>query len=252
MQSKGAIKFFAIAFALVCLYQLSFTYVTSRVESKARNYAHNENARLLAERLSDSDEVLEAYLYDSIAKAREKYFLDSMATQVVYNIGIRKYTFQETKEREINLGLDLRGGMNVTLEISVVDIIRSLSGNSRNPVFVEAINKAVEKERTSQTEFVTLFAESFEEVDPNASLAAIFINAPEFKDRIRFNSTNAEVVSLIRSEVNDAVDRSFNILRTRIDRFGVAQPNIQKLQTSGRILVELPGIKEPDRVRKLM
>lgn len=252
MQSKGAIKFFAIAFALVCLYQLSFTYVTSRVESKARNYAHNENARLLAERLSDSDEVLEAYLYDSIAKAREKYFLDSMATQVVYNIGIRKYTFQETKEREINLGLDLRGGMNVTLEISVVDIIRSLSGNSRNPVFVEAINKAVEKERTSQTEFVTLFAESFEEVDPNASLAAIFINAPEFKDRIRFNSTNAEVVSLIRSEVNDAVDRSFNILRTRIDRFGVAQPNIQKLQTSGRILVELPGIKEPDRVRKLL
>ena len=252
MQSKGAIKFFAIAFALVCLYQLSFTFITSRIENKARSYAHNEDARLLASRMSEGDELLETYLYDSIAKAREKYYLDSMATQVVFNIGIRQYTFQETKEREINLGLDLKGGMNVTLEISVVDIIRSLSGNSRNPVFVQAIDMAVEKERTSATDFLTLFAESFEEVDPNASLAAIFINAPEFKDRIRFNSTNDEVVSLIRAEKEDAIDRSFNILRTRIDRFGVAQPNIQLLPASGRILVELPGIKEPDRVRKLL
>jgi SecD/SecF fusion protein len=252
MQSKGAIKFFAIAFALVCLYQLSFTFITSRVENKARSYAHNEEARMLASRMSEGDELLETFLYDSIAKAREKYYLDSMATQVVYNIGIRQYTFQETKEREINLGLDLKGGMNVTLEISVVDIIRSLSGNSRNPVFVQAIDMAIEKERTSPTDFLTLFADSFEEVDPNASLAAIFINAPEFKDRIRFNSSNSEVVSLIRREVNDAIDRSFNILRTRIDRFGVAQPNIQLLPASGRILVELPGIKEPDRVRKLL
>ena len=252
MQSKGAIKFFAIAFALVCLYQLSFTFITSRIENKARSYAHNEDARLLASRMSEGDELLETYLYDSIAKAREKYYLDSMATQVVFNIGIRQYTFQETKEREINLGLDLKGGMNVTLEISVVDIIRSLSGNSRNPVFVQAIDMAIEKERTSATDFLTLFAESFEEVDPNASLAAIFINAPEFKDRIRFNSTNDEVVSLIRAEKEDAIDRSFNILRTRIDRFGVAQPNIQLLPASGRILVELPGIKEPDRVRKLL
>lgn len=252
MQSKGAIKFFAIAFALVCLYQLSFTFITARIENKARSYAHQEEAKQLASRLADGDELLETYLYDSIAKAREKYYLDSMSSQVVYNILVRQYTFQETKEREINLGLDLRGGMNVTLEISVVDIIRSLSGNSRNPVFVQAIEMAVEKERTSPTDFVTLFAESFEEVDPNASMAAIFINAPEFKDRIRFNSTNAEVVTLIRSEVNGAIDRSFNILRTRIDRFGVAQPNIQKLQASGRILVELPGIKEPERVRKLL
>jgi SecD/SecF fusion protein len=252
MQSKGAIKFFAIAFALVCLYQLSFTFISSRVERKADAYAHQEETRLLAQRLADGDELLEAYLYDSIAKARERYFLDSMSTQVIYNIGIRKYTFQETKERELNLGLDLRGGMNVTLEVSVVDIIRALSGNSRNPVFLQAIDMAVEKERTSQTDLLSLFVESFEEIDPNASLAAIFINAPEFKDRIRFNSSNAEVVTLIRHEVNDAIDRSFNILRTRIDRFGVAQPNIQRLQASGRILIELPGIKEPERVRKLL
>jgi len=252
MQSKGAIKFFAIAFALVCAYQLSFTFISARVERKAQAYAHREDSRLLAQRLAQGDALRETYLYDSIVKARHRYFLDSMSNQVVYNIGVRKYTYQETKEREINLGLDLRGGMNVTLEVSVVDIIRSLSGNSRNPVFTQAIERAIEKEKRSQAEFVTLFAESFEEIDPNASLAAIFINAPEFKDRIRFNSTNAEVVSLIRKEVNDAVDRSFNILRTRIDRFGVAQPNIQKLQASGRILIELPGIKEPERVRKLL
>jgi SecD/SecF fusion protein len=252
MQSKGAIKFFAIAFALVCLYQLSFTFISTSVERKARSYAHREDTRLLAERLAGNDEVLEAYYYDSIAKARERYYLDSMSNQVVYNIGIRKYNFQETKERELNLGLDLKGGMNVTLEISVVDIIRSLSGNSNNPVFVRAIEMAVEKEKTSQTELINLFAESFEEVDPNASLAAIFINAPEFKDRIRFNSTNAEVISLIGDEIDDAIDRSFNILRTRIDRFGVAQPNIQLMPASGRILVELPGIKEPERVRKLL
>ena len=252
MQSKGAIKFFAIAFALVCLYQLSFTFISGRVERKAKEYAHNEQAQLLAARLAGDDELLQTFLFDSIVKARQRYFLDSMANQVVYNIGIRKYTYLETKEREINLGLDLRGGMNVTLEISVVDIIRSLSGHSRNPAFLQAIDLAIEKEKRSATDFVTLFAESFQEVDPNASLAAIFINAPEFKDRIRFNSSNSEVVSLIRREVDDAIDRSFNILRTRIDRFGVAQPNIQKLQASGRILVELPGIKEPDRVRKLL
>ncbi len=252
MQSKGAIKFFAIAFALVCLYQLSFTFVTKRVESKARNYANNEEAHEQAQRLSAGDALLETFLFDSISKSRERYFLDSMSNQTVYNILVRKYTYRETKERELNLGLDLKGGMNVTLEISSADIIKALSGNSRNPVFVQALEKAAEKERTSQTDFLTLFAESFNEIDPNASLAAIFINAPEFKDRIRYNSTNSEVVSLIRSEVDGAIDRSFNILRTRIDRFGVAQPNIQKLPASGRILVELPGIKEPERVRKLL
>jgi SecD/SecF fusion protein len=252
MQSKGAIKVFAIALALVCLFQLSFTFVTNRVERKARAYAHHENARLQAQRMAGDDQILETYLYDSIAKSRERFFLDSMAGQTVMNILIRKFTFQEVKEREINLGLDLRGGMNVTLELSSVDIVRSLSGNSTNPTFQQAIEMALEKERISQTDFVSLFVEAFEQIDPSASLAAIFINTPEFKDRIRFTSTNSEVANLIRGEVNDAIDRSFNILRTRIDRFGVAQPNIQLLQGSGRILIELPGIKEPERVRRLL
>lgn len=251
MQNKGAIKFFAIALAIVCLFQLSFTFFSKRVESKARNYAKNEVATQLAKELSKGNSDYELVLYDSIVKARENYYLDSMANQPVYNILIREYTYQEVKERELNLGLDLKGGMNVTLEVSVVEIVKALADNSDNPVFTQAIQRAVEKQKNSQEDFVTLFGESFKEIDPNAKLAAIF-NTVDLKDRVTFNSTNDEVLRVIRQETNSAIDRTFNILRTRIDRFGVAQPNIQKLQTAGRILVELPGIKEPERVRKLL
>lgn len=251
MQNKGAIKFFAIALAIVCLFQLSFTFFSKRVESKARDYARNEVAIQQAKELAKGDAVREQVLLDSIAKVRENYYLDSMSNQPVYNILVRKYTYQEVKERELNLGLDLKGGMNVTMEVSVVDIVKALADNSDNPVFTQAITKAIEKQRNSQKDFVTLFGESFQEIDPNAKLAAIF-NTVELKDRITFNSTNDEVLKVIKEETNGAIDRTFNILRTRIDRFGVAQPNIQKLSTAGRILVELPGIKEPERVRKLL
>ncbi len=251
MQNKGAIKFFAIALALVCLFQLSFTFFSKRVESKARKYARNEEAVQQAKELAKGNAVLETTILDSIAKAREAYYLDSIANQPVYNILVRKYTYQEVKERELNLGLDLKGGMNVTMEVSVVDIVRALADNSDNPVFVQAIQKAIEKQRNSQEDFVTLFGQSFKEIDPNAKLAAIF-NTVDLKDRVNFNSTNDEVLKVIKEETNGAIDRTFNILRTRIDRFGVAQPNIQKMSTAGRILVELPGIKEPARVRKLL
>lgn len=250
MQNKGFIKFIAILFALVCLFHLSFTYVTSRVQKKADEYAHNAETERLAGLLADGHELRQQFLYDSIAKARKNYFLDSMANEVVYNIGIRKYTFKEARERELNLGLDLKGGMNVTLEVSIIDIIRGLAHNNQNPVFQQALQLAQEKQKNSQEDFVTLFGESINEIDPNFSLASIFMT--EFKDRVNFNSTNAEVLAVIRTETEAAIDRTFNILRTRIDRFGVAQPNIQKLQTTGRILVELPGIKEPERVRKLL
>lgn len=251
MQNKGAIKFFAIALAIVCLFQLSFTFFSKRVESKARKYANSEVAVQEAKELAKGNAVLEPAIYDSIAKAREAYYLDSIANQPVYNILVRKYTYREVKERELNLGLDLKGGMNVTMEVSVVDIVRALADNSDNPVFVQAIQKAVEKQRNSQEDFVTLFGQSFKEIDPNAKLAAIF-NTVDLKDRVTFNSTNDQVLKVIREETDGAIDRTFNILRTRIDRFGVAQPNIQKMQTAGRILVELPGIKEPERVRKLL
>jgi SecD/SecF fusion protein len=253
MQNRGAIKFFAILFALVCLFQLSFTFVTARIESKARDYANSEVTEKMAEELAKGDELLKGFYVDSIARARENYYLDSISNPdiTVYNILIKQYTYKECKEREINLGLDLKGGMNVTLEVSIGDIVRGLSGNSQNPTFQEALRRTYEKQKDSQQDFVTLFGESIEEVDPNFSLASIFLY--EFRDKgITANSTNDEVLRAIRRETSGAFDRTFNILRTRIDRFGVAQPNVQKIATSNRILVELPGIKDPERVRKLL
>ena len=251
MQNKGAIKFFAILFALVCLFQLTFTFVTSRVESKADDYANSIVTKQLATELSKGNDLLKDYLTDSITRARENYYLDSMSNQVVYNILIRKYTYKECKERELNLGLDLKGGMNVTMEVSVGDIVRGLAGNSQNPTFQQAMQRAYEKQKDSQKDFVTLFGESVEEIDPNFSLASIFLF--EFKDKgITAASTNDEVLEVVRKETSGAFDRTFNILRTRIDKFGVTQPNVQKIATSNRILVELPGVKDPGRVRKLL
>ena len=250
MQNKGFIKFIAILFALVSLYHLSFTYVSQRVVSKANRYAYNAQTERLSTLMAGGNAAKEQFLYDSIANVRETYYLDSMSNEVVYNLGVRKYTFKEVRERELNLGLDLKGGMNVTLEVSVVDIIKGLANNSKNPVFQQALELAHEKQKSSQEGFVTLFGQSIKEIDPNFQLSSIFM--AEFKDKLSYNSTNDEVLSVVRKEADAAIDRTFNILRTRIDRFGVAQPNIQKLQTAGRILVELPGIKEPQRVRKLL
>ncbi len=251
MQNRGTIKFFAILFALVCLFQLSFTYVTSRYEAKARDYANSEVTQKLAAKMAKGNKEMEAYYLDSISTARQNYFLDSISNEIVYNLLIRKYTFKECKEREINLGLDLKGGMNVTLEVSIGDIVKGLSGNSQNPTFLAAMKKAYEKQKNSQKDFVTLFGESINEIDPNFKLASIFLY--EFKDKgITANSSNTEVLNAIRKETAGAFDRTYNILRTRIDRFGVTQPNVQKIASSNRILVELPGIKDPERVRKLL
>jgi len=226
MQSKGAIKLFAIVLALVCLYQLSFTLVTKGVESDAREFANND-------------------------PVKEKEYLDSIGPKGVYNIGFKDYTYRECKERELNLGLDLKGGMNVTLEVSVVDLVISMAGqNKEDATFKKAIDRALELQRSSNKDFVVLFGQAFNEVDPNASLAAVFANI-ENQDKIKFNSTNDQVLKVLKEESDAAISRSFNILRTRIDKFGVSQPNIQQLG-SGRILVELPGVKEPDRVRKLL
>lgn len=225
MQSKGAIKFFAIVMAIVCVYQLSFTLVTRNVENKAKEASAGD------------------------AKAYQA-FMDSIAGEPVYNLLVKNYTFRECKERELNLGLDLKGGMNVTMEVSVVDLIRSMANNSQDPVFNKAIADAELQQKDSQKDFVTLFGEAFAKADPNAKLAAVF-STMDLQDRITFNSTNEDVIKVIREESDAAINRSFNILRSRIDKFGVTQPNIQQLG-SGRILVELPGVKEPERVRKLL
>jgi SecD/SecF fusion protein len=227
MQNKGAIRTLAIIFGLIFLYQLSFTVVTKVVEKRAAEYAQGD-------------------------EAKENYYLDSVSNVNVYNLLVKKYTYRDAKEREINLGLDLKGGMNVTLEVSVKDIVNALAGaNANDPTFQQAMQLATERQQKSEGDFVTLFGEAYEEVDPNAKLASIFLF--EFKDKgITVNSTNSEVLKVLKEESDGAIDRSYQILRTRIDRFGVAQPNIQKLEGSGRILVELPGIKDPKRVRKLL
>lgn len=227
MQNKGAIRLFAILLGLICVYQLMFTYKASQVEKAAKVFSKGD-------------------------KHKEQAYLDSMQSEVVYNLlGLKKYTFKEVKALELGLGLDLQGGMNVTLEVSVVDLVRSLSNFSKDSTFTAAIQLAKKKQLSSQEDFVTLFGKSFEEIAPNAKLASIF-NTIELKDRIKYNSTNAEVLNVLRKETKIAIDNSFEIIRTRIDRFGVAQPNIQQLQTAGRILVELPGVDDPKRVRKLL
>ncbi|MBE0650498.1 MAG: protein translocase subunit SecDF [Bacteroidales bacterium] len=252
MQNKGAIRFVAIAFALVCLYQLSFTYVGGRVKKHAIEYARNGKAISEAKALAKGNQALETYYLDSISKARENYYLDSVENKPVFNMLIGKYTYKEVKDRELNLGLDLKGGMNVVLEVKVEDIIRTLAGSHANdPIFVKALNMATQMQKNSNQDYVTLFGDAFTKLDPNARLASIFLY--EFKDKgITINSTNAQVLAVLNKETAGAVDRTFQILRTRIDRFGVAQPNIEKLATQGRILVELPGIKDPNRVRKLL
>ena len=242
MQNKGVIRTIAAIFALIFLYQLSFTLVTKRVEKKAEKFAEAE-----ATKLANGDESQKSL----IKSQKETYYLDSVSNVNVYNLLVKKYTYRDAKEREINLGLDLKGGMNVTLEVSVKDIVNALSGNSQDPTFVRAMELAIERQEKSEGDFVTLFGEAFQEVDPNARLASIFLY--EFKDKgITVYSTNNDVLKVLRTESEDAINRSYQILRTRIDRFGVAQPNIQKLENSGRILVELPGIKDPKRVRKLL
>lgn len=227
MQNKGAILGFAILLAAVCFYQLTFTWKAKQVEKDAIEYAQGD-------------------------LALENNYLDSISGEVVYNfLGLKKFTYKDVKELEMNLGLDLKGGMNVTLEVEVSDLIRALSNYSTDSTFNAALARAKLLQQNSQKDFVALFGQAFEEIDPNAKLASVF-NTLELRDRISFTTTNAEVLKVIDDETTAAIDNSFNILRTRIDRFGVAQPNIQQLQTKGRILVELPGVKDQNRVRNLL
>ena len=222
MQNKGLVRILAVCLALVCAFYLSFNLVTSHYNKLAKEYAQGD-------------------------AAKEFYYLDSLASQKVWC----GYTLKECREKELNLGLDLKGGMNVTMEVSVPDILRALSGYNTSETFNKAMELAKQKQKSSGADFLTLFIESFKEVDPEAQLASVF-STFEMKDKVTLNSTNDEVEKVIREEVEGAIDNSFNVLRTRIDRFGVVQPNIQKLSQSGRILIELPGIKEPERVRKLL
>ena len=226
MQNKGAIIILAIALGLVSIYQLSFTVATYKVKQEAKNYAKGD-------------------------LKKETVYLDSIATLPKEKWSYFGYTFRECQKKELNLGLDLKGGMNVIMEVSVEDILKSLSNYNPDKSFNTALALAKQRQKQSQSDFLTLFGKAFQETDPNARLASIF-GTVELKDKINFNSTNDEVMKVLDSEVTTAITNAFNILRTRIDRYGVVQPNISQLSTKGRILVELPGVKNPKRIRELL
>ncbi len=252
MQNKGLIKFVAIVLAIACAYQLSFSVVSGVVEKKAAKYAEEQvAATTISQDVLDRAGVSEEAYRQGLLVKKEQQYLDSVKSKPVYNILIKKFTYKEVKEKEINLGLDLKGGMNVMLEIAVEDVVKALSNNSTDPIFLAAVEEAKVAAKNSQSDFITLFAKSYDKLSEGAPLAIIF-NNQVMKDKVTLNSSNDEVVKVLREEAESAIANSYNVLRSRIDRFGVAQPNIQRLENSGRILVELPGVKEPERVRKLL
>ena len=220
MQNKGFVKVIAVLLTVVCAFYLSFTFVTRHHEKEAAQYAGGESV-----------------------------YIDSIMNKKVY-LGV--YTFKQTREMGIGLGLDLKGGMNVILEVSVPDVVKALADHKTDEAFTTAVANASKQAVSSNSDFISLFIKEYKIQKPDGTLAELFATQ-QLKDKVNTKSTDAEVEAVIRAEVEAAIDNSFNVLRTRIDRFGVAQPNIQELEGSmGRIMVELPGVKEPERVRKLL
>ncbi len=232
MQSKGFIKLIAVLLALACVYQLSFTFKTRSVEKKAAEYAAS----------FDLDHQAEA----------EQHYLDSVQNRPVFNMGFKSFTYKECKEKELNLGLDLKGGMNVMLEVQVEDVVKALAGDSQNdPAFKEAIAEADKAlHEGSSKDYIGDFVKAYQRLSNGSPLAAIFVS-PDRKD-ITLESSDADVEKVLKAETDAAIAASFNVLRSRIDHFGITQPNIMRLPNSHRILVELPGVKEPQRVRNLL
>ena len=224
MQGKGVVKFFAIVLAVVCIYQLSFTWVAHKVEQDAKAFAKGDTTK-------------------------EKVYLDSIATQPVYPLF--KHNYQYVKQRELALGLDLEGGMSVTMQISLNELVKKLSNDNKDVVFNQALAAATVDQVKDQANYITLFVNEYEKLNPNGKLAAIFATKDN-QDHIKFNSTNSEVESFLHSQAETAVIQEYTVLNTRIDQFGVTNPNIQRPKNSDRILIELPGVKDPQRVRKLL
>ena len=248
MQSKGAIRLVAILLAIACIWQLSFSLVTGIQNKKAEKRADAvaEAVQQTAEFASVAD-ADKAYFLDSLKKNETRRYTDSISSEKVY-FG---YTFKDVQAKEINLGLDLKGGMNVMLQVQLEDLVKALAGGNQSPEFLKAIDLAKQRSVGSASDFITLFADAWKEVAGGNRLAQIF-GTYEMRERIRPESTDEDVIKVIREDAESAIANSFNVLRNRIDRFGVTQPSIQKLGNSGRILVELPGVKEPERVRKLL
>ena len=230
MQNKGAIKFLIYTLIIVALYQLSFTFVALKIKSDAKQYGGGNYAK-------------------------EVHYLDSMQNQKVYNLLVKNFTLKECLDRQINLGLDLQGGMNIMLQVNVPSLVRELSNNSADPVFNQAFGEALTDFQSGKGDFIDLLQIKFEKLVPNNNygLAAIFANSPQLRGIVDFSKTNEEIIAVLKDQSKSSIDNIFNVLRTRIDRFGVTQPNIQQIEGKrGRILVELPGIKDEKRVQKLL
>lgn len=248
MQSKGAIRFVAVLLALASIWQLSFTLATSVQEKRAVRYAEAKaEAAKLSAAFAKVNEADHAFYLDSIRKVENRRYIDSISSEKVY-LG---YTYKDIKAKSINLGLDLKGGMNVMLQVQLEDLVKALANNSQVPEFTNAVALAKQRSINSREDFITLFADAWKETSNGMPLAQIF-GTFDMVGKIGPESTDSQVIEVIRGEAESAIANSFNVLRNRIDRFGVTQPNIQKLGNSGRILVELPGVKEPERVRKLL
>ncbi|MFB9210796.1 protein translocase subunit SecDF [Echinicola jeungdonensis] len=231
MQNKGLIVFLTVVVTALCLYYLSFTYVSSTVQEDAIAYATDEEG--------------------NVNFAKKQSYLDSVWREPVYNFLGAEYTFKEVKETELGLGLDLQGGMHVTLAVSPVEIVKGLAGNPKNEPFNAAVEEAEELAKTSDEKFVDLFYRSWKEKSGGEPLNTIYATAAN-RGRISLESTDSEILEIIDKEVENAIERSFNILRTRIDRFGTSQPNIQRIKGTGRIQIELPGVDNQERVRNLL
>lgn len=231
MQNKGVIVFLTVIITALCLYYLSFTFVSNGVKEKAQAYATDASG--------------------NVDFAKRRAYLDSIWREPVYNFLGSDFTYQEVKETELGLGLDLQGGMHVTLAVSPVEIVKGLAGNPKDENFNAAVEEARELAKTSNEKYIDLFYASFQEKNPGKNLSSIFATAAN-RGRISLESSDAEILEIIDGEIESAIDRSFNILRTRIDRFGTSQPNIQRIQGSGRIQIELPGVDNQERVRNLL
>lgn len=242
MQLKGLIKIFTIALILISLFQLSFTLVVNNFEKKQESKVRSQ--------LKTSNPGMSEAELSLAADDKLRFVLDSLSTKEIYNLGITKYTYQEAKEEQLNLGLDLQGGMNVVLEVSLDDLVRSMSNNRNDPALNLALEEAKKMQVNSQEDFISLFAKAYEAKNPKAELAKVFVNSSS-KD-LNFNSSNEDVLKKIRAEAKDAINRTHKVLLTRIDKFGVAQPNVNLDENRGIISVELAGVNNPERVRKYL
>src|SRR5690606_35759002 len=231
MQNKGFVIILTIIVTALCLFYLSFTFVSNKVQQDAIDYA------------TDANGVLDLN--------KKQAYLDSIWSQPVYNLFGAEFTYKEVKDNELSRGLDLQGGMHVTLEVSPVDIIKGLAGNSKDSAFVKALAKAHERSKSSQERFSSLFFTAYQEDNAGARLAPVFASTAT-RGRISLNDSDDQVKTIVNEEIDRAIERSYTILKNRLDQFGTSQPNIQRLPGTGRIQIEIPGADNPARVRKLL